>query len=100
MERKMLEAMHKAAQEKVIMSKEFNKLNKSPRGSWKRSLKSEDEWHTGNKLWEKQGKIAYLIGYFLNIRSAHKIKKQIEKKYGIEVHADIRLIGIVKKESD
>lgn len=56
-------------------------------------------WKTSQKIWETEKQEAYLIGYLPDPLSALRVKKEMEKDCGIEVRADIRLIGIVKKEA-
>jgi len=58
------------------------------------------EWKTSTKAYETDDVIGYLIGYFRDINQAVEVKQEIKSKYGVDVMADIRLVGLVQKRPE
>lgn len=55
------------------------------------------DWKTSTKAFETDEVTGYLIGYFGDISQAVEVKQEIQKKYGVYVLAQIRLVGLVPK---
>lgn len=58
-----------------------------------------EEWKTSTKAYETDKVIGYEIGFFSTLGEARRVKAEIQDRFGVEVVADIRLVGLVPKKT-